>query len=454
VIGPVSAKQNLGKPPLLCGDEREPPMDSYSETLDYIYNLRGGVIDLRLDRMERALALFDHPERTFPSLHIAGTNGKGSTCAMLHSVLTLAGYRTALYTSPHLVSFTERIRVGDDEISPDDVIALAREVRQRIDAAGVPLTFFEFVTVMAFNYFARRQVDIGVIEVGLGGRLDATNVVTPLVSLITTISKDHEAYLGPDELSIAREKAGIMKPGVPVLCGQVSADVGHLLRSIAQERGARDYFLGVDFNFSLKNEGLFDYTGIKHKRSDLKLGLRGRHQRANAAVAMAALETIEERFPVSEGKLREGLRTVQWPGRLEVLCERPMILLDGAHNREGIDALVDELRTLRQGRRVKLLFAAMADKEWDLMLRELATVVDEVIFTRVAMERSAAPEQLAQELTLSIPSRVDLDAKNGLRTLVAGSGADDIVVVAGSLYLLGEIRPLAQQLALGKNSPV
>src|SRR5262245_510542 len=195
-------------------------MDRYSETLEHIYNLRGGMIDLRLDRMERSLALFDHPEKKFSSLHIAGTNGKGSTSAMLHRVLSLAGYRTGLYTSPHLVSFTERMRIGDVEISPDEVVGLAAEVRQRTDTAGVPLTFFEFVTVMAFVYFTRQQIDVGVIEVGLGGRLDATNLVTPLVSAITTISKDHQAYLGPDELSIAREKAGIIKTGVPVVCGK------------------------------------------------------------------------------------------------------------------------------------------------------------------------------------------------------------------------------------------
>ncbi|MGH7816262.1 MAG: bifunctional folylpolyglutamate synthase/dihydrofolate synthase, partial [Candidatus Binatia bacterium] len=235
-------------------------MDSYSETLERIYNLRGGMIDLRLDRMERALALFDHPEKKFPSFHIAGTNGKGSTAAMLQRILSLAGYRTALYTSPHLVSFTERMRVGDAEIAPEDVVALADEVRQLSEAADVPLTFFEFVTVMAFVYFARQQVEVAVVEVGLGGRLDATNVVTPLVSVITTISKDHEAYLGPDELSIAREKGGIIKPGLPVVCGRLSAGVATLLKQIADERASPAYFLGADFGFSLKNKGLFDYT--------------------------------------------------------------------------------------------------------------------------------------------------------------------------------------------------
>jgi len=422
-------------------------MESYSATLERIYNLREGVIDLRLDRMERALALFDHPERKFSSLHIAGTNGKGSTAAMVQSILSLAGYRTALYTSPHLVSFTERMRIGEAEINQHEVVALADEVRRRCDGAAVPLTFFEFVTVMAFIYFARQQVEVAVVEVGLGGRLDATNVVTPLVAAITTISKDHEAYLGPDELSIAREKGGIIKPGVAVVCGKVSPAVACLLKSIALERGSSAYFLGEDFGFSLKNDGLFDYTGIKQHYSNIAVGLRGRHQRANASVALAILELVEDRFPVDEINLRQGLATVRWPGRLEVILERPTVILDGAHNSEGVNALVDELNTLRQGRRIKLLFAAMADKEWELMLGVLAKAVDEVIFTRVDMERSADPHQLAGKLNTAIPHRVVRDSRVGVQMLLDESQADDLVVVAGSLYLLGEVRPMLQRLA-------
>jgi len=425
-------------------------METYSETLQRIYNLRGGMIDLRLDRMEQALALFDHPEKNYPALHVAGTNGKGSTAAILHRVLSLAGYRTALYTSPHLVSFTERMRIGDDEIAQDEVIRLADEVRQLTEAGGVSLTFFEFVTVMAFVYFARQRVQVAVVEVGLGGRLDATNLVTPLVSLITTISKDHQAYLGPDELSIAREKGGIIKPGRPVVCGRLSVEVAKLLKQIAGERGSPAYFLGADFRFLLKNGGLFDYTGIKRNYSNLKLALRGRYQRANAAVALATLELARDRFPVREKVLREGLATVFWPGRLEVMLDRPMVLLDGAHNSEGAYALADELRELRQGRKIKLLFATMADKEWELMLRALAKAVDEVIFTRVDMERSAEPERLAESFSDLIPNRAIRDARVGLQTLLDESQEADVIVVAGSLYLLGEVCPMLRQIAAAR----
>lgn len=428
-------------------------MDRYAETLQRIYQLRGGVIDLRLDRMDRALALFDHPERKFPSLHVAGTNGKGSTSAMLHAMLSQAGYRTALYTSPHLASFTERMRIGEQEISPEEVVALAEEIERAIERADVQLTFFEFVTAMAFIYFARRQIDIGVIEVGLGGRLDATNVIMPLACAITTVSKDHEAYLGPDELSIGREKGGIIKPGVPVACGKVSPPVADLLKGIACERGAPAYFLGSDFRFFLKSEGLFDYTGIKQHYSNLELALCGRYQRANASVALAVLELIRAQFPVDEEALRGGLKAVRWPGRLETIMERPTVILDGAHNTEGVRALIDELQDLRQGRRIRLLFATMADKEWPLMLRALATAVDEIVFTRVEMERSADPEQLAQSLSGAMPRRVIADSRAALRTLLAEAGADDIVLVAGSLYLLGEVRPMLVDRAAGGAAP-
>ena len=416
-------------------------MERYFETLEKIFNLRGGIIDLRLDRMRQALALFNHPENQFPSLHIAGTNGKGSTAALLHNILQQAGYRTALYTSPHLESFTERIRIGHEEIAQAEVVSFADEIWQRTAEANVPLTFFEFITVMAFIYFARNRVNVAVIEVGLGGRLDATNVVTPLVSVITTIAKDHEAYLGPDELSIAREKGGIIKPRIPVICGKVSEPVTEVLQEIARLRESPAYFLGTSFSFLLKNERLFDYIGIKQNLSGLALALRGRHQLANASLALAALELVNEHFPVPQAALRYGLETVRWPGRLEVISERPLVILDGAHNPEGVRALADALIELRQGRKIKLLFATMADKEWQLMLEMLAKLADEMIFTRVSMERSADPELLAKNIPVPIPSRVIQDSQTALAALLDRAQPDDILVVAGSLYLLGEVRP-------------
>ena len=424
-------------------------MDSYSETLNTIYNLRGGVIDLRLDRMNQALALFDHPERQFPSFHIAGTNGKGSTAAMLHRILSQSGYRVALYTSPHLVSFTERIRVGDEEIAPNEVVALAQEIRNRTAAANVPLTFFEFVTVMAFIYFARRQIDVAVVEVGLGGRLDATNLVRPVVSLISTISKDHEAYLGSDLLSIAREKGGIIKRGIPAVCGALPTEVAALLKDIADERAAPSYFLGRDFIFSLKNEDRFDYRGLKWRLSELDIALRGKHQKRNAALALAGLEIAAREFPVNESALRAGLRTVRWPGRFEIVRDKPTIVLDGAHNGEGVRALIEELESFREQRTVRLLFAAMEDKDWRLMLEGFSEVVDEIVLTRVNMERCADPFYLASQLSGKIPHRAIGNASTALEHILERAESDDIILIAGSLYLIGEMRPLVQEIAAG-----
>jgi dihydrofolate synthase/folylpolyglutamate synthase len=422
-------------------------VDAYAETLDWIYHLRGGVIDLRLDRMDQALALFDHPERRFPALHIAGTNGKGSTAAMLHRMLSLAGYRAGLYTSPHLESFTERIRIGDEEISPEEVVSLAREIRERTKGAAVALTFFEIVTVMALVFFARRRIEIGVIEVGLGGRLDATNLVTPIVSLITTVAKDHEAFLGADLRSIGREKAGIIKPAVPVVCGALPLEVVTLVKEIARENNAPSYFLGADFEILLKKERCFDYKGITNNLRDVAVALHGRHQCSNAALALAALELAAGSFPVSEKSTRAGLESVRWPGRFEILHEQPWIVLDGAHNIEGVHALAETLEKFARGCKVKLLFAAMQDKDWRAMLGVLLPKVDEVVVTRVAMERSTEPQDIASHLAGSFPCRVMPDAASGLRLLVQEAHRDDLVLVAGSLYLLGEVRPVAQALA-------
>jgi dihydrofolate synthase/folylpolyglutamate synthase len=418
---------------------------SYSETLDRIYNLRGGEIDLRLDRMDLALSLFDHPEKKFPSFHIAGTNGKGSTAAMLHRILSLAGYRTALYTSPHLSSFTERMRIDDSEISPDEVTELAEEVRVITAAANVPLTFFEYITVMAFVYFARQKIEVAVVEVGLGGRLDATNLVVPVVSVITTISKDHEAYLGADLVSIAREKGGIIKHGIPVVVGAVPETVADSFRDMAKERCSPCYFFGQNFRISLKNAGVFDYTGIKRNYVSLPLVLRGRHQRNNAAAALAALELGSEAFPVSEDVVREGLKTVTWPGRFEIVQENPTVILDGAHNGEGANALAAEVEEYRQGRKIRLLFASMEDKDWRLMLATLTRFTDEVVLTRVGMERSADPQLLATQLSDKIHYHVIEDARQGLKFLLDSARSGDIILVTGSLYLLGEIRPVLRE---------
>jgi dihydrofolate synthase/folylpolyglutamate synthase len=425
-------------------------MASYTETLSYIFNLRGGEIDLRLHRVERALSLFGHPERSYPAFHIAGTNGKGSTAAMLHRILSVEGYRVALYTSPHVVSFTERIGVGEEQISQEEVVELAELLKGRLKGEGVSLTFFEFVTVLAFIYFARRQVEIAVVEVGLGGRLDATNVVRPRVSVITTISKDHEAYLGSDLLSIAREKGGIIKRKVPLVCGALSPEVSKLLKDMAEANGSASYFLGQNFSFVVKDRDLFDYRGLGWHLADLSLALRGRHQRRNAALALSALEIAAEDFPVSEQAVRQGLATVFWPGRFEIVSRRPTVILDGAHNGEGVKALVEEIKNFQGSKKVALIFAAMEDKDWAAMLGELAGVASEVVVTRVPMERSADPRKLVKAVPESIPSKIIEQPVDALNQVLRAARTDETVLVTGSLYLLGELRPLLTEKCHGE----
>jgi dihydrofolate synthase / folylpolyglutamate synthase len=420
----------------------------YLETLDRIYNLRGGVIDLRLERMGQVLALFDHPEKTFPCFHIAGTNGKGSTAAMIHRILCSAGYRTALYISPHLVSFTERMRIGEEEITPEEVVALAHEIWQRTDAANIELTFFEIVTVMAFLYFSRRQVDLAVIEVGLGGRFDATNLVRSVVSVITTISKDHEAFLGSDIASIAREKGGIIKKEVPVVCGALPREAMKVINKIADANQTRIYRLDQDFTLNLKSGGAFDYKGPKWNLSEVSVALHGTHQVQNAALAIAALEVVSHQFPVNEEAIRSGLQNVSWPGRMEVMLTHPTVIIDGAHNGEGIRVLVDELRALRNGRRIRMLFAVMEDKDRRFMLNALAEVVDEIVLTRVSqLERSADPVQLAKEVSGKLRSCVMSEPRLAVDFLLRSAASNDLIVITGSLYLLGEVRPMLAAMA-------
>jgi dihydrofolate synthase/folylpolyglutamate synthase len=227
-----------------------------------------------------------------------------------------------------------------------------------------------------------------------------------------------------------------------VVCGALPAEVAELLKTLADERQSPLYFIGRDFVFFLKNKGLFDYTGTKWHLTDLDVALRGRHQRRNAALALSALEIAAGDFPVSERAVRDGLNTVRWPGRFEIVRSHPIVVLDGAHNGEGVKALVEELEDFREGRRIKLLFASMEDKDWRFMLEQLSEVVAEMVLTRVPIVRSADPHQLASHLGEKVRNRVIEDARSAVETVLAGAESDEIIVVAGSLYLLGEIRPM------------
>jgi dihydrofolate synthase / folylpolyglutamate synthase len=413
---------------------------TYEETLAWLYHLevsRGW--DLKLESVRDALSRLDSPQQEFPAVHVAGTNGKGSTAAFAHSVLTHSGRRVGLFTSPHLSDFRERIRVGDERVSREAVVDLVDEIRIRLVGSGVELTFFEFTTVMAFLHFARQRVDASVIEVGLGGRLDATNVVVPRVAVVTTIGFDHERYLGSTLAAIAAEKAGIFKPAVPAVVGRVVGEALDVLLGVAAERRSPLRLFGRDFHAEIRAGG-FDYRGRRTIRG-LRPGLAGRFQVDNAAVALAALEDGGWLDEIPDDVVSSGVGGVVWPGRLEILRERPRVVLDGAHNPAGIAALADELAAIANGRPVHLVFGALADKRWAEMAERLAGVVADVVVVPVRERRSVSPALVAEVFRALVPTRVETSATAAVDAwLDDPTCAADVVVVAGSLFLVGEVR--------------
>ena len=412
----------------------------YARVLSSLYALEAAKgMDFKLERVALALKNLGDPQARFVSVHIAGTNGKGSVAAMLHAMLDAAGHRVGLYTSPHLVSFTERIRVGATAISEEDVVALAREIHSAATLRGIELTFFEFVTVMAFLHFARCAADVAVVEVGLGGRLDATNVLEPAVGVITTIGLDHQEFLGDTIASIAREKGGIMKPGCPVIIGNVYGEARGVLAAMAAAVGAPALWLGQDFFRS--TEGSLRYSGFGGALENLVLPLRGRHQRDNAATAIAAAMQLREHFFIPDAAIQRGMAQVRWPGRLDVVHEHPLVVLDGAHNADGVAALVRELPAIVGGRDVHLLFGVMRDKRWQPMVEMLAPHAAGVTLAPTLRRRGENPEVLAKAFAPHCPVSIAASPQQGLRDLLRTTGEDGAILVTGSLFLVGEILP-------------
>jgi dihydrofolate synthase/folylpolyglutamate synthase len=412
----------------------------YARVLASLYALEAAKgMDFKLERVALALKNLGDPQTRFVSVHIAGTNGKGSVAAMLHAMLDAAGHRVGLYTSPHLVSFTERIRVGGASISEEDVVALAREIHGAATVCGIELTFFEFVTVMAFLHFARCAVDVAVVEVGLGGRLDATNVLEPAVGVITTIGLDHQEFLGDTIASIAREKAGIMKPGCPVIIGDVPDEARAVLGAMAAAVGAPALWLGQDFFRS--TEGALRYSGFGGAVGNIVLPLRGRHQRDNAATAIAAAMQLREHFLIPDAAILRGIAQVCWPGRLDVVQARPLVVLDGAHNADGVAALVRELPAIVGGRDLYVLFGVMRDKRWQVMVEMLAPHATGVTVAPTLPPRGEDPEVLAKAFAAHCPVSIASSPLQGLRDLSHAISEDSAVLVTGSLFLVGEIFP-------------
>ena len=389
---------------------------TYSEAIDWLYELRLLGSRLGLENPRQLAAHAGNPHDRLRIIHVAGTNGKGSVCAMLESIYRAAGYKTGLFTSPHLVSFRERIQVNREPIAEPEVVRLTEcmQALLRQFPADQPPTFFEVITVMALEHFARAQCDIVLLETGLGGRLDATNIVTPIATVITPIALDHQQYLGETLAQIAAEKAGILKQGIPAL-------------SAPQPPEARAV---------LEQTGSITFVDAEHPTA-----LAGKHQRQNAALAAATVEALQNLLPVKNDSIETGLANVHWPARGQVF-ERDgrKLLLDAVHNPASAEALRGVLAELHSGQRPMLMLGVLADKNWEQMVGILAPVAARIICVPVSSERTLPPAKLAEACRQHNDCKVI--AAESLENGLAAVEKDGFVVITGSIYLLGEAMEL------------
>src|SRR5512139_4064520 len=440
---------------------------SYPEAIAYLYGLQKHGIKLGLKNIRTLAALLGDPQASFRSVHVAGTNGKGSVAAMICSILRARGFRVGLFTSPHLVSFTERIRVDDEQISESDVVGLTAEIREMISRNAGEIsapTFFEFVTAVAFEYFRRRAVEWAVVEVGMGGRLDSTNIIRPEASVISRISYDHQTFLGNTLREIAAEKAGIIKGGVPVISASQEDEAGEVIAAAAEERTAPLSVFGKDFSGLLRSSdprGIsFDYRDEALSLDSLAVPLAGDHQLFNACLAVraaltalgrtsgAGMQTGEAATVTSDLQfLRDGLSKVRWPGRLEFIEGDPPLLLDGAHNPDAAKKLSSFVREHLPGRAVILVTGVMADKDVRGILEPLLSVASETIVTTPQYDRAAPPERLAEiAASLGFTSRTAHRISDALalaRELARARSAErPLVLVTGSFFTVGEAKEI------------
>lgn len=411
---------------------------SYKEALQYLYGLQKYGIKFGLSKTANLLKPFGNPHRGQKYIHIAGSNGKGSVAAMVESVLMKSGLRVGFYSSPHLVRFTERFRINGKEIAPKKAAAIAGELIKVIKP-GHPPTFFEVTTAMALIFFARENVDISIMEVGMGGRLDATNVIRPIVTAITNISLEHPFFLGSRLLDIAKEKGGIIKRGVDLVTAVNQPAIIRLFESICEAKKAFFWRVGKDVRYR-SNGSRFSYYGLRRNFTGLELGLKGRFQNRNAALSLAIIELLEKKgYAFSSRDIVEGLRDTKWPGRMHVVSQEPLIILDGAHNPKAISELAQSVRHDFSYRRLILVIGVMEDKDVGGILRGILPIVDYVIYTRPDYYRSASPERLMKEgLSQGKPGEIVPALSDALDMAKKMAGPKDVILVSGSLFTVGE----------------
>lgn len=429
--------------------------NNYSATINYLYGLQKHGIKLGLDNINRLMNILGQPQKLFRSVHVAGTNGKGSTSAAIAAILVECGFKVGLFSSPHLVSFTERIRINNRQILESEVIDLAAEIRRSIAATDLNPTFFEFVTAMAFHYFASNHVDWAIVETGMGGRLDATNVIHPDTSIITNISLDHSEFLGSKISDITVEKAGIIKTGVPVITASIISDIVMQLRDIARRCGSE--FHAYDRDFSGKLLGMddrhiiFNYAGYR-EFNNLSASLPGKYQLFNACTAIRACELLRQKgFSITDNAISSGLSKVRLEGRLERVSEIPPVILDGAHNPEAARSLAGTITELFPDKKIILIAGIMDDKDIRGILYPLVQIAESLILTKPDYERASPPEKL-REIVLNMetegtnyhPSSIHVSKTVGDALNLAKSicRKDNIILVTGSFYTTGEVKEI------------
>jgi dihydrofolate synthase/folylpolyglutamate synthase len=406
-----------------------------------MYGLRRFGIILGLETIKSILNDLGNPQNRFRSIHVAGTNGKGSVAAALSSILQESGYRVGLYTSPHLVRFNERICINNRQISDDAVVKSYHAVQKAHHEKRQP-TFFELTTAMAFYEFGRQAVDWTVIETGMGGRLDATNIIHPAVSIITNISMEHREYLGNSLAQITREKAGIIKRATPVVTAIRQRHAKSVIQQIAAKKSAPLYILGENFKARHLRSGGFTYYGIENTWHHMRSALLGNYQVENAALAIAACELLNKnKAVISENNIRNGLIKTRWPGRLEIVSDHPMIILDGAHNLIAARKLARFLGNNLAHRPITLVVGILNDKPYKAMLKSLLPVCSRLVITQAKIDRALDTRQLFDVVKNKISDvRMISDVAEAVAQAVATADSNEVVCIAGSLYVVGEAK--------------
>ena len=411
---------------------------SLADVLEKLYTRRRFGIRPGVDRVSTLLARLGNPEKNFRSIHVVGTNGKGSTSAFLSSILTNAGYRTAQFSSPHLVRFTERFRINSEEYPAD---RLADCLETVLDAAPPEATFFEITTALAALVFSTENVEIAVMEAGMGGRSDATAAISSEMTIITPISFDHAEYLGATLPDIAREKAGIVEAGTTVVCAEQAETVLAVIRQQSELGNNSLYCCGKDFSVTWNKSGTLDYSGIKRVLPGLTPGIPGNYQGQNAALAVAAAEVLDSAgTAISSSALEHGLSSAHWPGRMELIPGTPPLLLDGAHNSAGATALAEALADYSRNR-LLLVTGVCADKDIDQIYAPLMPLVDRIYTVTPLVERALQDQDLSRFFTAKgFVSRPCGTVLNGIGVAQSEALPGDLILVCGSLFVVGEVK--------------